>query len=257
MQKSGKIHGGLSLLIMTALFCVVLVMMSRNVQKELTDIVDTQDKPMAAPKHVQGKSPKTAKRVPKTITQGIAIYQQENSFADEHRQARVTRIVIGQEFILHKFYIDSEQVAMMQEYANGDRKLEGTLPEGKVHFKDHSKHSEGEEFYRNGTKHGKAMAYYSDGIVKLEENYAFGKLLTVKEYYQNGKLRLDADYSNARQQKDVKELGVGKLYFPNGYLKYEWKFTVGNNTGFQKSYNQDGTLRHEAYYDKQGNLIVL
>ena len=65
----------------------------------------------------------------------------------------------------------------------------------------------------------------------------------------------EVDYRDARlDMKDEKENGIGRLYYPDGVLKYEWYFT-NSGKAYRKSYNPDGTLRVEFYYDRFGKLI--
>ena len=85
--------------------------------------------------------------------------------------------------------------------------------------------------------------------------YRYGTLQKNKDYYTNGTLRLEVDYTNARNLVDEKEVGIGKLYFQDGTLKYEWDITANNKIGFKKSYNRNGKLRAETYFDSQGVII--
>jgi antitoxin component YwqK of YwqJK toxin-antitoxin module len=50
-------------------------------------------------------------------------------------------------------------------------------------------------------------------------------------------------------------VGIGKLYWPNGKLKYEWHLTRRDPIGYKKSYNKEGELRHAVFYDEFNNQI--
>jgi len=89
----------------------------------------------------------------------------------------------------------------------------------------------------------------------VESEYDQGRLLTYKEYYSDGKLRLEANYEDANEDVKGQEVGQGKIYFSNGALKYEWRFTSSDAVGFKRAYTEDGQIRFEAYYDKEGNII--
>ncbi len=53
-----------------------------------------------------------------------------------------------------------------------------------------------EENYVNGQTHGAALkAYYENGVIKLEENYVYGKPQgSLKGYYDDGTLEFEENY---------------------------------------------------------------
>ena len=168
---------------------------------------------------------------------------------------RRTRVERGSDIIEHVFYQNAQEIAHQKIYPNGRIEQTGIIPDGKVKFYDEYQGSHGEEHYLSGKKSGPEKTYYSNGRVKSEGQYRNGKSVTLKEYYKNGNVRFDVDYSDARNDIEGKEVGIGKLYYPNGTLKYEWNLTASNRKGHRKSYNRDGQLRAEFYYDQYGNLI--
>lgn len=168
---------------------------------------------------------------------------------------RRTHVERGNDSIESIFYIGNQEVA--RQTISKDEKVtqNGRIPDGLVKFFDDFHNTYGEEHYRYNRKHGIVKTYYYDGRLKSEEKYSDGKLLLLKEYYNTGVLRLEVNYENASDAFDQTEVGVGKLYFPSGVLKYEWSFTKNNRTHFRKAYHQNGQVRAEAYYDQNGNAV--
>jgi len=177
---------------------------------------------------------------------------QETMQGEVIRRARVVR---GEEYIENIFYIGNTEIARFKESHEGQSDFQGTIPDGKVNFVDEYKNTRGEEYYKYGKRHGESRSYYADGKLKAEEQYRLGRLMLKKEYYNDGLLRFEVDYEDARSWGDNKEVGVGKLYHRDGTLKFEWHITRSESPGFKKSYNKDGSLRHAAYYDDFGRLI--
>jgi antitoxin component YwqK of YwqJK toxin-antitoxin module len=167
---------------------------------------------------------------------------------------RRTRVQRGSEFVENNFYINEELIASQKVYADGHIEQDNDIPDGKVKFFDEYDNTQGEEYYRKNKKHGTVHTYYSDGKLKSESQYTYGELVKNKEYYDNGTVRFEVDYSDALLDGGS-EVGVGKLYFPNGFLKFEWNLTRTNRGGYKRSYNQDGTLRSETKYDDHGHII--
>ncbi len=81
-------------------------------------------------------------------------------------------------------------------------------------------------------KHGVYKDYYSNGKVRLEMKYKKGKLIYKKTYFDNGELRRFYVY---RDEKRIKE----KTYYENGQLQSEWT----EKSGVSKYYSKQGTLK--------------
>jgi antitoxin component YwqK of YwqJK toxin-antitoxin module len=169
---------------------------------------------------------------------------------------RKTRVERGSDLIENVFYQNGKEIARQTIFNDGHIEEIGEVPDGKVTFYDQYSNAHGEEYYLGGKRHGRSKTYYPDGRLRSEGEYRSGKLYTNKEYYANGNLLLEIDYSDARYTpKNEKEIGIGKLYFPDGKLKYEWNLTNSSRIGFKKSYNTDGTLRAATYYDQNGQVV--
>ena len=131
----------------------------------------------------------------------------------------------------------------------------GAIPEGRVDFFDESKKTYGIEYYLDGKKNGPSLTYFPDGRSNIEAYYQWGKLLWKREYYNDGGIRMEVNYEDAREQSDKKETGLGKVYYRDGTLKYEWNLSNSEKIGFKKSYNQDGELRAAFYFDEYGQPV--
>ncbi len=164
-------------------------------------------------------------------------------------------VVRGSDYIESVFYLGNQEIAREKTSVKGIYDQTGEIPNGKVTFSDEGNKTYGEEYYQSGKKDGEAKTFYENGQLKTEAYYKDGVLQTTKEYYNDGHLRFEGDYTDARDSKDYKEAGIGKLYFKDGKLKYEWHFTQTDKVGFRKAYNQNGELVYEAYYDEDGKLI--
>ena len=167
---------------------------------------------------------------------------------------RKTRVESGSEFVQNIFLRGEEEIARQKVFSEDRYEQTGTIPDGLVKFFNEYDGSYGEEYYLDNKKHGIAKTYHPAGKLKAEEQYKEGKLLAAKEYYTNGNLCFEIDYTNAPKDVKGKEIGNGKLYYLNGVLKYEWSQNK-DQPGYKKSYNPDGTLRSEMYFDNKGNPI--
>ena len=165
------------------------------------------------------------------------------------------RIDRGKDSFENLFFIGNQQIASQKVLSSGKIEDEGEIPDGKVKLVNDFDGTHGEAIYKKNRKQGLAKMYFPSGHLKSEEHFYRGQLLRAKEFYDSGQLRFEIDYQDARYIKNDKEIGVGKLYFPNGQLKYEWNITRHNPVGYKRSYNQDGTLRAETKIDQQGQLI--
>ncbi len=202
----------------------------------------------------QIKTPVTDQENQPTVinSQSVPIEEKKIPEGDVIRKTRVQR---GGDFTENIFYVGEVVIAAQKVYVNGTIEETDQIPDGKVKFEDEYEQTYGEEYYENGKKHGSVTVYYNSGKLKSEQLYQYGQLMKNKEYYENGSVRFEVDYSNAITGIDQKESGIGKLYYPNGLLKYEWNHTTTQNEGYKRSYNQDGTLRAESKFDSQGHFI--
>jgi|SRR3989338_328734 len=168
---------------------------------------------------------------------------------------RRDRLSPGRDYQESVFYLSGMEVARQRIVNEKIIKSSGEIPEGRSDFVNESQKTYGTEYYLQGKKSGPSLTYFSDGRLNIEAYYQWGKLLRKKEYYNDGGIRLEVNYADAREQTDNKETGVGKVYYRNGTLKYEWNLTNSEKIGFKKSYNQNGELRAAFYFDEYGQPV--
>lgn len=170
---------------------------------------------------------------------------------------RKNRVVSGMDFEESVFYAGNEEIARQKIIHGKVVETSGKIPDGKVHFIDEYRNTHGEEFYSRGRKQGPALTYYQDGKLKAESQYLLGELTYHKEFYNDGAVRMEENYEDALLFPDepTRETGIGKVYFPDGKVKYEWSFAKSNPTNFKKSYNRNGELTLELYFDRDGYPI--
>ncbi len=160
-----------------------------------------------------------------------------------------TQIVRGVDETINTFYRDGHQVAQQTIEKDGTIQLTGTIPNGSFKFVDEYNHTQGEISFLNGRKIGTQKAFYPGGQLQSETVYKNGQLWKYKEYYANGQIRFEQDLEDGRLIPNDKETGIGKLYYPNGVLKFEWNITYSTRPGYKKSYNTDGTLRAQSLFE--------
>jgi len=83
--------------------------------------------------------------------------------------------------------------------------------------------------------------YYDNGKLKIEGNCINGKVNGIyKEYYDTGQLKIEGNYI------DDKREGIYKGYYDNGQLKIEGNYIDGKFNGIYKEYYDNGQLKIEA-----------
>lgn len=168
---------------------------------------------------------------------------------------RKDRLSPGRDYIESIFYLDETEVARQKIVNEKVVESNGEVPQGRVDFIDEYRKTYGVEHYTRGEKDGSSQAYFANGQLNIEAYYQRGKLLRKKEYYNDGGIRLEVNYEDARDDAAEKETGIGKVYYRDGTLKYEWQMINSQKTGFKKSYNQDGNLRAAFYFDENGHPV--
>ena len=168
---------------------------------------------------------------------------------------RKTKMSPGREYNEHFFYEGDTRVARYRSKGHEVIERSGAIIEGKVKFINNDDQTYGEEFYKEGKREGKALTFFKDGRLKEVSHYNEGKLLITKQYYKDGSLRMEINYEDARPYDNDKEVGIGKVYFKNGVLKYEWNMTNGLKRGFKKAYNEQGRVVSATFFDEFGIIV--
>ena len=192
---------------------------------------------------------------------GIKINVNQEGIKPEGQEKRPREIVRkmrldpSRKFTESVFFLDDRQIAGYKSMREEIFDIMGEIPDGKVSFINETRRTYGEEYYRNGQRHGMYREFFSDGNIKKEVEYSYGKVKNVKEYYIDGQVRMEVDLYDALifRGKD-EEAGAGKLYFRDGTLKYEWSLTNMNEHRYRKAYNIKGELIQLDYFDHNGHL---
>lgn len=152
-------------------------------------------------------------------------------------------------------YADDKRIARERVINGNVFESVGNIPDGKIEFINKQDDTYGYDIYKDGKKHGNSSVFFPDGRIKKEIFYQQGKIVSIKEYYDNGVLRFMADYKDARDAVGSVETGVGKIFFKDGRLKYEWNLTKSLSAGYKKAYDKDGKVLFEKLYDANSRLI--
>jgi len=227
---------GLIIIVVIVGSIVGLIKVNKWIQGEVSEIVKTPEiETGESPTPVQIKeTPKPKKRTGEVI--------------------RKTRLAPERTFEHSIFYQGGEEIARHKVSRKGlvyDQT--GKIPNGKVKFINETNRTYGVEYYIGNMKNGPARTNYKDGQLKIEANYQFGELITRKEYYIDGVLKMEEDYSDARKFDDARETGTGKVYYRDGMVKFEWYLVNSDPVGYHKSYNVKGKLTLAVYFDEFGN----
>ena len=175
--------------------------------------------------------------------------------SNDHIVTKYVNVIPGAEYFEAIFYMGNQEIARLKENKNGVYDQQGAIPNGAVKVFYNQSGTSGKENYEGGHREGWARVYFQGGQrVKSEIYYKEDKVLRQKEYNSNGTLNFEVDNEDALNLPDQREVGDGKLYYPDGTLRYEWNFTNHVPAPYRKAYNPDGTLRYVAYYNKQGEL---
>ncbi len=98
-------------------------------------------------------------------------------------------------------------------------------------------------------KDGIHKEYYVNGKLKLETEYKDGKYNGIyKTYYESGSLKFDGNVKNGVYH------GMGKKYYENGQISFIGNFKEGANDGLYKFFHESGELMHTCtqQFKKEG-----
>ena len=203
------------------------------------------------------KSNKTEKSVPLSVAP-IGPSSKEVSPASQDVNQNVVRkakLDPSRQYLLSFFYIDDQEIARIKSKDHVIYAMEGKIPDGPVHFTDETRQTYGEENFKDGKWEGWFREYYKDGQLAKEIFFKNGAMMTVKEYFFDGTLRMEADYSDALFATKEKNKGMGKIYYRDGSLMYEWCLTNLDDRKFNRSFNTEGKLVEENIFNGNGELV--
>ena len=168
---------------------------------------------------------------------------------------RKSKLDPSREFSESVFFAGETEIARFKNKGEDVYDYTGKIPDGKVKFEDDTQKTSGEEYYQDGKRHGPYKEYYPTGEIWREAYYYNGKLMRNKEYFIDGKLRMEADYEDVLVSTESKNIGKGKTYYRSGVLMYEWNLTNTDPNHMTKSYNIKGELVETKYFDAVGKLV--
>ena len=174
---------------------------------------------------------------------------------------RVERRPPQEEYSESVILVDKKEVARFKTKDGEMFDVTGQIPGGKIKFVNEEEDTYGFEYYREGERDGEYTEYYNNDKLKTEATYRRGRLIYRTVYFRNGTLYMQEDYSSAsrflglRLFKGLKEAGTGKIYQPDGSLRYEWSFLDDSEKNFNKTYDNKGNLLDAHYYNSQGDLL--
>ncbi|MBN1870750.1 MAG: hypothetical protein JW847_09275 [Candidatus Omnitrophica bacterium] len=237
INQAQKGSVGVMAMIVIAAVIIGIAMANRWLQKQ-TDSIGTT---AAAPPIPEPGRPEPVKKTSTVRRTGEVI--------------RETRYSPDRKYEINVFYQDGKEIARNRTTNGEVYDQEGEIPDGKVKFVNVSTETYGVEYYRNQKLHGPANIYYSDDVLKQELVYQNGKLITNTEYYHDGTVRMQEDFTDARALTNHTEKGMGKVYFRDGTVKYEWHLTVTEPIGYLKSYDRKGNVVDAVYFDEFGQAV--
>ncbi len=237
MRMKNKGSAVVVMVVIAAMMIVAIVFANRWLQKQASSIVS---EPAKAPTVLTPQ-----KKVSAPVKKG------------KEEVIRKTQFSPDRKYSINVFYQGGVEIARNRSSrSEGVYDQVGNIPDGRVKFINESKETYGVEYYRDQKLHNTSKIYYRDGAIKEEIYYQYGELKTSVEYFYDGAVRMERDYTDAREYFEEDEVGVGKVYFRDGTLKYEWSMTNGDPVGFKKSYNGQGELVSEVYYDGEGKIAA-
>jgi antitoxin component YwqK of YwqJK toxin-antitoxin module len=171
---------------------------------------------------------------------------------------KTIRLDPNRKFYVARFFCEDQELLTCE--ISGDRVYDCSdiIPDGNVKFVNETDQTYGEQSYFNGVRDGQRREYYHTGQLKTETQYVMGSLEMTREYFIDGILKMEQDLTDAlwfSSGKDNIETGVGKVYYRDGTLMYEWHLTNQDQGGYKKSYNQDGQVVSLRRFNERGELV--
>lgn len=173
----------------------------------------------------------------------------------EKKILMTTRLEPNRQYYLHAVYSGKEEIAGFKSKDKETFDIEGTVPDGKIEFKNITDNTHGVEEWRSNKRNGKLKEYYGNDNIRIEIHYVNGIIRQYKEYFYDGILRKEVDYRDALKYVKNEEVGVGKMYGGRGNLTYEWNLTYEEHGGYNRLYGSNGDLVIENIFDDNGMII--
>jgi len=163
-------------------------------------------------------------------------------------------------YIRHRFIKNGKLVASYKEHKNEIIELTGQIPNGEIGFVNHITNTVGIINYADQEVHGHYKEYDAFRNLLKEGRYSRGKLVSLKEYYDDGQIKLKQNYYTTLADAEVFKflpVGSGASYYPNGILKEKWDFSFNDSVhGIFEHFDQAGNIILSEKYDKLGSKVT-
>ncbi len=198
--------------------------------------------------------PLAQKKDPEVQAQAVAVMG--------HSILRVERKDSKADYTESVILIEKEEVARFKIKNGKMTDLTGEIPKEKIKFVNKWQGTYGFEYYQGNKRHGAFEEYYNNGNIKEEAEYSDGRLLTQSTYFLDGGLRMEQDFTEARFMAmriafgNLEYVGIGKIYRPDGSVKFEWQIVDNSESNYTRVYNTQGAVIEEKHFDAQGDPIT-
>ena len=131
-------------------------------------------------------------------------------------------------------------------YRTGELALDGMLsngnPDGIWNIRDTERRLVGQIAYRNGIRQGDACFFYPGGAARARLLYEKDKIISYREFFPDGTLKMEVEYNKGMRHGDV------KFYYSTGHLQGEGKYRKGKRTGTWKYYRVTGEMERKMKF---------
>lgn len=131
-------------------------------------------------------------------------------------------------------------------YRTGELALDGMLsngnPDGIWNIRDTERRPVGQITYRNGIRQGDACFFYPGGAARARLLYEKDKIISYREFFPDGTLKMEVEYNKGMRHGDV------KFYYSTGHLQGEGKYRKGKRTGTWKYYRVTGEMERKMKF---------
>lgn len=131
-------------------------------------------------------------------------------------------------------------------YSQGELHWEGQLsngdPEGIWKITDKKGKVVAHYVYRDALPQGETCFFYPDGVIAARVLYQKGKIQLYKEFFPDGTLKMELEYSKGVRHGDV------RFYYSTGHLLGEGRYKKGQRAGTWKYYRVTGELNQKLKF---------
>lgn len=171
---------------------------------------------------------------------------------------KIIRLDPNRRFYTARFFCENQELLTCKISDDRVYDCTGAIPDGHIKFINETDQTYGEQYYYNNLRDGQRLEYYSNGQLKSESQYMMGALQMIREYFNDGIIKMEKDLTEALwlpSFEDNVETGIGKVYYRDGTVMYEWRLTMKDQGGYKKSYDQEGQIVSMRRFNERGELI--